>query len=87
MSLSRAHLSRLRRSARIRRCVWALLTRKPRASLHEIVAWSGLSLSTVHDAIYALRDAGYIDFVDGSKRARAIIVPFIIAKRNHDGHR
>jgi len=61
--------------------IWAALTRRPRASLDELAALSGLPRSTVHDAVYALRDAGYIDFEDGAKRARHVLIPFIITRK------
>jgi hypothetical protein len=32
--------------------------------------------------MHTLRDAGYIDFVDGAERTRTILIPFIVTKKD-----
>jgi DNA-binding IclR family transcriptional regulator len=65
--------------------VWAFVSRKPRSSLYDIARCLDMPVSTVHDALYALRDAGYIDFQPGARRSLTVLVPFIKEIRN--GHR
>lgn len=58
------------------RTVWAAVTRTPTATLTELRAVTGLSLTTIGRALHALRFAGYIDFDPYRSRARTIVVPF-----------
>lgn len=63
------------------RRVWAAVTRTPRASTKELAVAVGSpasSYGTVAAALRILRDAGYISFADGARRARKIVIPFVV---------
>ena len=81
MSATRAQFAMARRAARNRRIVWATVTKRPRASIDEIASAARVPRSTVRDALHALRRAGHIDYKDGSRRARTILVPFVMIKK------
>jgi DNA-binding MarR family transcriptional regulator len=68
-------------SPRTTRRVWRELTRAPRLSIRELAARLGLAPSTIRYAIERLSDAGYIEIVPFSSRARKIIVPFVVQEQ------
>jgi hypothetical protein len=63
------------------RSVWAEVTANPHVSYDVIAARIGTTKTIVARAFHALRDAGYIDFPYRSKKARTIIVPFVVAQK------
>lgn len=60
-----------------RRRVWAEVTKRPQATLDQIGVANGYTKSMVGRILRELRAAGYIQYKDGSKGARTILVPFV----------
>lgn len=66
---------------RMIRRVWAEVSRTPQASYQDLAVRLGIPKSTVHYALLRLRDAGYIEWEPGLRRARRVVVPFIALRK------
>ena len=60
------------------RDVWAAVTHDSRLSLRALARTTGHAVSTTHAALFALRQAGYIDYVDNAECTRTVLVPFVV---------
>jgi DNA-binding MarR family transcriptional regulator len=69
--------NRARRFINARR-VWALITECPQLSLDQLAALTRLSRFSVHTALEALEERGYIDYDKGTAYARKVLVPFVV---------
>lgn len=68
-------------SDKLVRRVWAVVTRHPQDGVRTLARRLGYSsASDTVIALQALRDAGYIDYVDHAT-GRTILVPFIAVKK------
>jgi hypothetical protein len=57
------------------RCVWAAVTREPRATHRRLAELASTSTSTVFKALHALADLGYVELGQG-KGTRRVLVEF-----------
>jgi predicted transcriptional regulator len=60
------------------RRVWAAITRNPNASNRELARTVGLSFGAIAGALRFLKDASYITFPKGRRRAITVLIPFLV---------
>lgn len=60
------------------RAVWAIVSRRPAATIDEIAASCGISRTTAHRALCDLAARGYIEAPARAHGARRVIVPLMV---------